>query len=511
MPSLLILHPDYPPETGAGALRVAQLAEGMVGRGFAVTVWASRRSFSDPTARYPWEGELNGVRLWRVDRPAFPIHRSWGRAAARVWTIIEWAWRILFQRAPDVVLVTSDPPFAHLIAPWLRLRWGKSRLVHWCRAVRPELDAGAGGARRRLRILGILRPLSALAYRAFDAVVVGGDGMRAFFETPAPATPAPVPEPPAPVADQAEEGREAPEPPPAPRPLEPDPDPYGEKRIVDGILRLKAGLARRRGRAGTYAVREAVCVADWALTEPPGPLPIHEAERAALCGVQSSASGPRLVMMLSGTLPRHQPVGRTLELVRSVHDQAEALRKAKEELNRPPEAGMGGFGTMGVGQVFAATRPPVAMVFSVSGPRVGDLRAMVAPGDPLFRIVPPAAPEGLRARLAAADIQVVTLDGACAGSAIPSKFFGALAVGRPVVFDGSPASDIARWIREHRVGWVLEEGKVAVVAADLLAYSDDEKRRDDLIRHCHYVYQRFFAKKFALPRWEAVLGRAEGD
>ena len=50
---------------------------------------------------------------------------------------------------------------------------------------------------------------------------------------------------------------------------------------------------------------------------------------------------------------------------------------------------------------------------------------------------------------------------------VPSKFFGSLAAGRPVVFAGGPDSAIAGWIREFGVGWVLTADNVAEVAAEL--------------------------------------------
>jgi hypothetical protein len=49
---------------------------------------------------------------------------------------------------------------------------------------------------------------------------------------------------------------------------------------------------------------------------------------------------------------------------------------------------------------------------------------------------------------------------------VPSKFFGALAVGRPVVYAGPEQSDVARWIRSLAVGYELRpETRDAVVGA----------------------------------------------
>ena len=69
------------------------------------------------------------------------------------------------------------------------------------------------------------------------------------------------------------------------------------------------------------------------------------------------------------------------------------------------------------------------------------------------------APEAeLEKRLTACDLHLVSLRPEWTGTVVPSKFFGALAAGRGVVFAGSPESAIARWIDEHQVGWVSDAG-----------------------------------------------------
>lgn len=40
----------------------------------------------------------------------------------------------------------------------------------------------------------------------------------------------------------------------------------------------------------------------------------------------------------------------------------------------------------------------------------------------------------------------------------PSKFYGALAAGRPVLFVGNTESVLAKVVLEHRIGWVVAHG-----------------------------------------------------
>jgi hypothetical protein len=88
---------------------------------------------------------------------------------------------------------------------------------------------------------------------------------------------------------------------------------------------------------------------------------------------------------------------------------------------------------------------------------------------------------------------------------VPSKFFGALALGRPVIFEGSEQSAIAKWIREFGVGWVLHDGNVELVAADLLATVNCPERMQELRQRCHALYQEKFCRSEAIREWDSAL------
>src|SRR5207247_168597 len=104
------------------------------------------------------------------------------------------------------------------------------------------------------------------------------------------------------------------------------------------------------------------------------------------------------------------------------------------------------------------------LCFAVRGNRADELRAAIRPDDDNVQLAGFAPEEALEARLAAADIHLVSLRPEWSGVVVPSKFFGALAVGRPVLFAGPRDCGIARWIEEHGVGWVLEAGTEEQVA-----------------------------------------------
>lgn len=163
----------------------------------------------------------------------------------------------------------------------------------------------------------------------------------------------------------------------------------------------------------------------WALCEPamlPAPNP---AERSALFG-----NAP-LALLYSGNFGRAHSLGDLLDLVRRMRDRG------------------------------------VHLAFSIRGNRARSVRAALTAADVNISLAEFAAPSELETRLAAADIHVVTLRQEWTGTVVPSKFFAALAAGRPVLFCGSPRSSIAAWIEELGLGWVLAPGDAPRIAAAL--------------------------------------------
>jgi glycosyltransferase involved in cell wall biosynthesis len=147
----------------------------------------------------------------------------------------------------------------------------------------------------------------------------------------------------------------------------------------------------------------------------------------------------------------------------------------------------------------------ICFAFSVRGNRVHELRRSVSHADENIRFLPFVEEGRLNARLSAADIHIVSLRKEWTGSVVPSKFFGALGAGRPVLFIGSGQSSIASWIQTHGVGWVLEPGNQAQIAADLNCLSQNPKKLSPLFEHCHRVYHEHFSRSQVIDRFESEL------
>lgn len=205
-----------------------------------------------------------------------------------------------------------------------------------------------------------------------------------------------------------------------------------------------------------------VTLTPWALHEPKETPPIEAPERQKIFG------DTPLALLYSGNFGRAHSSGVLLQLMRLLEPHGARL------------------------------------AFSIRGNRAAALREG-ARSISNVRFVPLAAHTELNARLCAPDIHVVTLHETWTGAVVPSKFFGALAAGRPVLFAGSLQCSIAEWIMQHNVGWVLTEATLESVANELSDFCRNPGQISHYFAHCHAVYQRHFSKALVADEWDRDL------
>lgn len=81
--------------------------------------------------------------------------------------------------------------------------------------------------------------------------------------------------------------------------------------------------------------------------------------------------------------------------------------------------------------------------------------------------------EMMRFALPAGDVHLVSLRSDMSGLSVPSKIYGVMAAGRPIIFIGPGDSEAAVVIREAGCGHVIEPGRGNEATAALLAYYRD--------------------------------------
>ncbi len=121
------------------------------------------------------------------------------------------------------------------------------------------------------------------------------------------------------------------------------------------------------------------------------------------------------------------------------------------------------------------------------------------------RFVGYQAKEHLRYSLSAGDIHLVTLRAEMEGLSVPSKVYGIMAVGRPVVFIGPEKSEVAALVRDAGCGEVFAPGESEKAAQAILDLARDCHRRERLGLAGRRYFEHFLDKHFAIQRFYEVL------
>jgi glycosyltransferase involved in cell wall biosynthesis len=113
--------------------------------------------------------------------------------------------------------------------------------------------------------------------------------------------------------------------------------------------------------------------------------------------------------------------------------------------------------------------------------------------------------EKLSLRLAAADMHMISLRRGWEGVSVPSKFFGSLASGRPLLYCGTPDSCIARLINEHSLGFIVEANKIKAIADILEEFSHDKNKIHQMQEWAFQFYNTHFSKELQWAKWNRSL------
>jgi hypothetical protein len=90
------------------------------------------------------------------------------------------------------------------------------------------------------------------------------------------------------------------------------------------------------------------------------------------------------------------------------------------------------------------------------------------------------------------DLGLVTQRAATVGTVVPSKVYGILAAGRAVVYVGPVDSTVGRLIAEFRVGWQVDNGDMAGLAALLTRLQADRDTVEATGRRAREVFTAHF-------------------
>lgn len=392
MKSILLIHHFFKPDPVVSARLYSDLAE-ILAKDYEITVFTGNRLIS--SEEIPEESEVwKNVRIQRFSRPAFSQSSHFGRLFNSV--ILQLKWLHAFRknrRKFDAVIVGTDPQFAAMMFPFMRMMNRKIRLIHWAFDLYPE--AILADSPRWMKLLAALtKPLIPWAYRSIDDIVDIGTCMRA--------------------------------------------------RLQKYKIHVK------------YTT-----LTPWALVEVPA-LPESDSEiRKQLFGTS------KIGLLYSGTAGYAHDLKPFIELARQ-------CRKNGIDAS---------FCFAGYGNQYKAQTEEITAE------------------DTNIRLADFVSEEELEKRLASADIHMVSLRPGWEGIVVPSKFFGALAVGRPVLFSGAEESEIAQWCKEYQVGFTLNDRSAEI----LKEISEHPECLPAFQQRSFDCYRKYFSRDVITADWKKLL------
>ncbi|MGL4512855.1 MAG: glycosyltransferase family 4 protein [Lacipirellulaceae bacterium] len=139
-------------------------------------------------------------------------------------------------------------------------------------------------------------------------------------------------------------------------------------------------------------------------------------------------------------------------------------------------------------------REDLVFAFVGGGVRKKEVDVAIAEHEPTNLVSLPYQPlDNTPYSLSAADVHLVTLGNEVVGIVHPCKVYGALALGRPILYVGPRPSHVSDLIDEHHIGWSLAHGDVeaAIRTIDQVRQTPPDELRAMGQRAARLVEERF--------------------
>ena len=122
-----------------------------------------------------------------------------------------------------------------------------------------------------------------------------------------------------------------------------------------------------------------------------------------------------------------------------------------------------------------------------------------------MRFLPYQEREHLPFSLSSADVHVVGLAKGLAGYVVPSRLYGVLAAGRPVIAAADETSETARLVLEVGCGIVIPPGRPELLARTIRAAADGEHDLAEMGRRGRAYVEEEADRTVAMERYRALV------
>jgi len=107
--------------------------------------------------------------------------------------------------------------------------------------------------------------------------------------------------------------------------------------------------------------------------------------------------------------------------------------------------------------------------------------------------------------LGACDVSVISIIPGSEDTVAPSKFFGIIASGKPVLFIGNPTSDIAQLLSDYQCGLSIPPGDPAALSQAILHLSENPKRVEQLGLNAKELYRLRFSPVISAEAYSKII------
>jgi glycosyltransferase involved in cell wall biosynthesis len=113
--------------------------------------------------------------------------------------------------------------------------------------------------------------------------------------------------------------------------------------------------------------------------------------------------------------------------------------------------------------------------------------------------------EYLKNSLTVPDVHLVSLRPILEGLIVPSKFYGIVAAGRPVLYIGDRAGEIPKILNTYQCGFTVDEQDSEVLVTHIKQFAENPEFCQTMGDHARQVFEKLFDKPLALTLWRQVI------
>lgn len=163
------------------------------------------------------------------------------------------------------------------------------------------------------------------------------------------------------------------------------------------------------------------------------------------------------------------------------------------------------------GALLLAEDKEIQFVFIGSGPRRQELEEFAAANPHANITFLNYLPRNeLAQSLSAGDVHLIAQADNMTGLIIPSKLYGILAAGRPIVFTGPAQTEVARTIMDAGCGFVVSNDDPKFFADRIRALKSDRASAEEMGKRGRDLYLRKYQRKEATARYLRLLHTVHG-